>query len=150
MQIVRTVVWVLLLVTLIIFTIFNWKPVEVMIWPFAEEGQRLLWVTNIAAIVIVSFLIGLVPMYLYHRASKWSMRRKIASLENAARTAAATPVATNHEVEAEPVRTEPDVRADPATPLKPTPVAEPAPAASDEPAGDDLFASDSGKSEPKA
>ena len=32
MQIVRTIVWVLLLVALLIFSAFNWNPVEVKIW----------------------------------------------------------------------------------------------------------------------
>ena len=115
MQIVRTVIWVLLLVGLLLFSIANWDPtVTVRIW------DGIVVDTKIPAIVIVSFAIGFVPMWLYHRASKWTMRRKIASLENAARTASATPVAATHDIEEEPVRTQPDMRADPDTPLKPT------------------------------
>ena len=88
MQIVRTIIWVLLLVALLLFSIANWDPtVTVRIW------ENLVVDTKIPAIVVVSFLIGFVPMWLYHRASKWQMRRKIASLEAAARTSAATPVA---------------------------------------------------------
>ncbi|RPF70628.1 LapA family protein [Aurantiacibacter spongiae] len=91
MSIVRTIVWVLLLVALLLFSFANWDPtVTVRIW----EG--IVVDTKIPAIVIVSFLIGFVPMWLYHRAAMWRMRRKVASLENAARTAAATPVATSH------------------------------------------------------
>ncbi len=115
MQIVRTVIWVLLLVGLLLFSIANWDPtVTVRIW------DGIVVDTKIPAIVIVSFAIGFVPMWLYHRASKWRLNRKIASLENAARTAAATPVAVRQDHVDEPVSTEPDVRADPATPLKPT------------------------------
>lgn len=114
MQIVRTVIWVLLLVGLLLFSIANWTDVTVKIW------QGIVVDTKIPAIVIVSFAIGFVPMWLYHRASKWRMHRKFASLENAARTAAATPVAARQDVENEPERTEPDVRSDPDTPLKPT------------------------------
>jgi putative membrane protein len=88
MQIVRTIVWVLLLVALLLFSAFNWKPVEVKIW----EG--LILETKIPALVIVSFLIGLVPMWLLNRAQKFALSRKISSLETAARTAAATPVVT--------------------------------------------------------
>ena len=88
MQIVRTVIWVLLLVGLLLFSIANWDPtVTVRIW------QGIVVDTKIPAIVIVSFAIGFVPMWLYHRASKWRLQRKIQSLENAARTTAATPVA---------------------------------------------------------
>ncbi|WP_340587996.1 LapA family protein [Erythrobacter alti] len=89
MQIVRTVIWVLLLVGLLLFSIANWDPtVTVRIW------EDIVVDTKIPAIVIVSFAIGFLPMWLYHRASKWRMQRKIGSLETAARTAAATPVAT--------------------------------------------------------
>ena len=88
MQIVRTVVWVLLLVGLLLFSIANWEPVvTVRIW----EGVVL--DTKIPAIVVISFLIGFVPMWLINRALVWQKNRKIASLENAARTAAATPIA---------------------------------------------------------
>ena len=88
MQIVRTIVWVLLLVALLLFSAFNWKPVEVKIW----EG--LILETKIPALVIVSFLIGLVPMWLLNRAQKFALKRRISSLETAARTAATTPVVT--------------------------------------------------------
>jgi putative membrane protein len=87
MQIVRTIVWVLLLVALLIFAVNNWNPVEVKIW----EG--LVLETKIPALVIVSFLIGLVPMWLFHRGKRFYWSRRIASLETAARTAAVTPVA---------------------------------------------------------
>jgi putative membrane protein len=87
MKIVRTIVWVLLLVALLIFSVFNWNPVEVKIW----EG--LVLETKIPALVVVAFLLGLVPMWLLHRASRWANERRIASLENAARSAAMAPAA---------------------------------------------------------
>ncbi len=90
MQIIRTAIWVLLLVALLLFSIANWDPtVTVRIW------DAIVVDTKIPAIVIVSFLIGFVPMWLYHRGSKWRMSRRIASLENAARLAAPTPVAAS-------------------------------------------------------
>lgn len=86
MQIVRTIIWVLLLVALLIFSFANWEPaVTVRIW----EG--LVVETKIPAIVIVSFLIGFVPMWLVQRGTKWHYRRRIVSLENAVRTAAEPP-----------------------------------------------------------
>ncbi len=99
MQIVRTVIWVLLLVALAIFSYANWIPVSVRIW------DNLLVDTMLPAIVVVSFLIGFVPMWLYHRASKWQNARRIAALESAARAAAVTPVQPKQPVAApeEPV-----------------------------------------------
>ena len=82
MKIVRTVIWVLLLVALVVFSVNNWNPVEVKIW----EG--LVLETKIPALVVIAFLIGLVPMWLLHRATRWNNERRIASLENAARASA--------------------------------------------------------------
>ena len=87
MQIVRTVVWVALLVLLLAFSFFNWRPVEVQIW------DNLVLETKVPALVIISFLLGLVPMWLIHRGSKWRLQRRVVTLESAARAQAVTPVA---------------------------------------------------------
>ena len=84
MQIVRTVVWVLILFALLAFSFFNWKPVEVQIW------SNLVLETKLPALVVVSFLLGLLPMWLVHRANKWRMTRRVNALE-AATTRLATP-----------------------------------------------------------
>ena len=89
MHIVRTIVWVLLLVALLIFSIGNWDPVmSVRIW------ENLVWETRLPVIVIVSFLIGFVPMWLLYRGSKWQARRRINALEAAARAAPHPPVSS--------------------------------------------------------
>ena len=86
MQIIRTIIWVLLLVALLLFSIANWDPtITVRIW------DGIVVDTKLPAIVIVSFVIGFVPIWLYYRAAKWQWRRKVTSLENAVRTAAAEP-----------------------------------------------------------
>ncbi|MEO6389079.1 MAG: LapA family protein [Croceibacterium sp.] len=116
MQIVRTIVWVLLLVALVIFSMANWDPsVTVRIW------QNLVVETKLPAVVVISFLIGLVPMWLIYRASRWNADRRISALENAARNAAmaAPPPA--------PVAEVPVAVSEPAP--EPVVVAEPAPIA---------------------
>lgn len=97
MQIVRTIFWVLLLVILLGFSFFNWKPVEVQIW------DNLVLETKVPALVIVSFLLGLVPMWLIHRGAKWRLHRRITTLENAARNAAVAPPASPAPATAAPV-----------------------------------------------
>ena len=82
MQIIRTIVWVVLLMLLLGFSFFNWKPVEVQIW------VNLILETKVPALVIVSFLLGLIPMWLIHRGVKWRLERRIAGLETAGRNAA--------------------------------------------------------------
>ena len=97
MQIIRTVVWVVLLVGLLIFSINNWSPVEVKIW----EG--LVLETKLPALVAASFLLGLLPMWLLHKAGRWRLNRRIASLENtvkAGSTSLPSAVATTTQLDA--------------------------------------------------
>jgi putative membrane protein len=90
MQFVRMLFWVLILAALLIFTAFNWKPVEVQIW------TNLVLETKIPALVITAFLLGLVPTWLLHRGTRWRLNRRISHLESAARgSAAARPLADN-------------------------------------------------------
>lgn len=98
MQIIRTILWLALLIGILAFTFGNWdKDAEVRIW------FGLVWDTKIPAIVIVSFLIGLVPMWLYHRGSKWRLQRRVSNLETANRTTAtATTVDTKPSPELRP------------------------------------------------
>ena len=80
MQVVRTIVWVLILFGLLAFSFFNWKPVEVSLW------SNMVLETKVPALVIVAFLLGLLPMWLYHRGVKWRLTRRISALETAARS----------------------------------------------------------------
>jgi putative membrane protein len=111
MKIVRTVVWVLLLVALLLFSALNWQPVEVKVW----EG--LIIETKIPALVVIAFLIGLVPMWLVHRTSRWNYDRRIASLESAARASAMTHPAPS----SAPLPEEPRVDLAPTDETKPAP-----------------------------
>jgi uncharacterized integral membrane protein len=76
MQIIRTIFWVVIAVVLVIFTMNNWDPVTVKIWP----GWKVLD-TKLPALVIGAFLLGLLPMYAMYRASRWSLRRRLESSE---------------------------------------------------------------------
>lgn len=80
MQIVRTVIWVLILFGLLTFSFFNWDSVEVNLW------SNLVLETKVPVLVICAFLLGLVPMWLYHRGLKWRLDRRISALEIAARS----------------------------------------------------------------
>lgn len=79
MQIVRTILWVLLFAGLMFFSFFNWKEVEVQIW------TNMVLETKVPALVIVSFLLGMIPTWLLHRGTKWRLTRRIKALEAAAR-----------------------------------------------------------------
>lgn len=117
MQIVRTIFWVLLLVLLLAFSFFNWKPVEVQIW------DNLVLETKVPALVIVSFLIGLVPMWLIHRGMKWRLHRRITALETAARNnAVAAPTTTVPADEPTSISPSPAPLRNPPEPPRPDPL----------------------------
>ena len=80
MNYIRTVVWVVLLIALLVFSINNWAAVDVKIW----EG--LILETKLPALVVISFLLGLVPMWLLAKVSKWRMQRQIRGLQSTAAT----------------------------------------------------------------
>lgn len=81
MQFLKTLLWVTLIVGLTVFAINNWVPVSVSLW----GGLRL--DTKLPALVIAAFVIGFLPLYIFHRTITWRMKRRILSLEGAQRPA---------------------------------------------------------------
>ena len=65
-----------------LFSFLNWTSVEVTLW------DGLLVETKVPALVIFAFLLGIFPMWLYHRSVKWGLNRRIRSLENSIKSAA--------------------------------------------------------------
>ena len=95
MRVIRTVVWVLLAVALLLFSLNNWQPTEVRIW------DTLVLETRLPVLVFVSFLLGLVPMWLLHKAGSWRLNRRISALETTVRNTVVTPpLATSTQLEA--------------------------------------------------
>jgi lipopolysaccharide assembly protein A len=84
MQFLKTLLWVTLVVGLTVFAINNWVPVSVSLW----GGLRL--DTKLPALVIAAFVIGFLPLYIFHRTITWRMKRRILSLEGAQRPAPAS------------------------------------------------------------
>ena len=85
MQIVRTILWLLLLIGVLAFSFGNWdKQIDVRIWP------GIVWDTRVPALVIVSFLLGLLPMWAYHRGVNWRQTRRISAMESATAAMAGT------------------------------------------------------------
>lgn len=82
MQVIRTIAWVLLVCGILIFSIYNWHPVEVTIW------ENIVLETKVPVLVVVAFLAGLVPVLAYHLSVKWGLKRRIRNLENSLKTLA--------------------------------------------------------------
>ena len=75
MQIVRTIIWVLVLVALLLFSLNNWHGVEVKIW------ENLVLETKLPVLVLTAFLMGMLPTWLVLRAHRWQSSRRITTLE---------------------------------------------------------------------
>jgi uncharacterized integral membrane protein len=88
MSFLKTLFWVIFLVGFIIFAVNNWQPVSMKLW----NG---LWLdSKLPAVIAASFLIGFLPLYIWHRSVRFRLNRRIATLESGARTMAANLPAT--------------------------------------------------------
>jgi len=86
MQAIRTGLWVALAVLLALFAMANWSPVTINLWGTLQLQ------TKLAALVILAFLAGFVPMVVINRTQRWRYRRRLANAER--RIAELTPSAT--------------------------------------------------------
>ena len=107
MQIIRTIIWVLILVGVLLFSFFNWSDVEVTIW------DNLVLETKVPALVIISFLLGFLPTWLYARGVIWSLNRKIRSLEIAAKASSVSAAARESDREEAARQDEPQTESEP-------------------------------------
>ena len=88
MQFLKTVFWVFVAVIAAIFARNNWTPVSLNLW------NGLILETKLPVLIGTAFLVGLLPTFLIHRATRWQMRRKLDSAKRELETARmATPAA---------------------------------------------------------
>ena len=88
MQFLKTIFWVLLAVAAVIFAFGNWTPVTLNLWGDVQLDSKL------PVLLFVAFLIGLLPTFILHRATRWRMRRKLESTERALEAARGVTPAT--------------------------------------------------------
>jgi uncharacterized integral membrane protein len=107
MTFLKTLFWVVLAVVLVIFFMHNWTPAQINLF------GDLVWQTKLPVPLTLAFLLGFLPLYAWHRATRWRDRRRTLAQ-------AATPAAT-------PATTTP-AAVPSAVPLSPEPVVQPVPA----------------------
>lgn len=86
MQFLKTLFWVLIAVGVMLFAFNNWNIVTVNLW----DGLQL--DTRLPILLFGAFLIGLLPALLLHRATRWSLRRKLTTMERALADVTTPPV----------------------------------------------------------
>ncbi len=75
MQFLKTLFWVVLAVILVVFANNNWTPVTLNLW------NDVVLETHLPVLVIGAFFAGLVPYFILHRTTKWSLNRKLTAAE---------------------------------------------------------------------
>ena len=87
MQIFKTLGLVLLTAFVVAFVMINYgEKHDVIIWPTSNDALVFNWPVGIIALVF--WLLGVVPMWPYNRSVKWSLTRRIRSLENSIKSSA--------------------------------------------------------------
>jgi len=84
MNFLKTAFWVIIAVALALFTKANWAIapsysgyVPVKLW-----GDIILE-TRLPVLIVIAFLLGLLPTWLWGRACRWRLQRKLSSAERA-------------------------------------------------------------------
>jgi putative membrane protein len=96
MAALKTLMWVVIAVGIALFSMANWKPVDVVVWPdFILE-------TKLPVLIIIAFVTGALPMWIMFRAARWSLTRR---LENSERQLADLRATTNRPPEPAPATT---------------------------------------------
>jgi uncharacterized integral membrane protein len=95
MQFLKTLLWVLVAVIVVLFASRNWTSVTLNLWGDIQAD------INLPLLLLVFFLLGFLPTWLVMRTRIWSHRRRIEALERGRASPAAAPV-TNQD-EGEPV-----------------------------------------------
>lgn len=102
MQTIRTILLLVITIALVAFIAINWETVPVNFWPL-DDGTYLHFNWPVGFIVLISFLAGMIPMWLLHKGVRWRFQRRIANLENTVRAssaAAPSAVATTTQLDA--------------------------------------------------
>lgn len=94
MNFLRTLFWVVLAVSLAIFSTRNWSDVTLNLWGSIQADVKLPF------LLLLMFLIGFLPTYLYMRGRVWSLKRKLALAERPTVQPIPAPVNSEADVEA--------------------------------------------------
>jgi lipopolysaccharide assembly protein A len=78
MNFLRTLIWVVVAVFLAIFANRNWNDVTIDLWGNIQADVKLPF------LLLLTFLVGFLPVFLIMRARIWTLKRKLALAERPA------------------------------------------------------------------
>ncbi|HVF93016.1 MAG TPA: lipopolysaccharide assembly protein LapA domain-containing protein [Sphingomonas sp.] len=85
MQFLKILFWCLLAFVAALFTYGNWTSVPIQLWSGMEALVKLPF------LLLIAFLIGFLPTWLYYHAVRWRLRQRLAATERALAEARAVP-----------------------------------------------------------
>lgn len=85
MQFLKTAFWVVIAVAIALFCKANWASVPVKLWGDLVADIKL------PILMMAAFLLGAVPLWIALRATRWSMRKRLDTVEKALANATAAP-----------------------------------------------------------
>ncbi|MEN2787520.1 hypothetical protein ACFOKI_03135 [Sphingomonas qilianensis] len=80
MQFLKILFWCLLAFLAALFTIGNWTNVQIKLW------GGLIAEVNLPLLLIAMFLLGLLPMLLYHQLVRWRLRQRLTTVQGTLET----------------------------------------------------------------
>ena len=75
MQFLKILFWCLLSFVVAIFTYGNWSWVTVHLWGGLDAE------VNLPALLLLTFLAGMIPTWLYYRTMRWRLTQRLTSAE---------------------------------------------------------------------
>ncbi|HKT86697.1 MAG TPA: LapA family protein [Novosphingobium sp.] len=115
MQVIRTILWIAITAILVAFIAMNWTKIPVNFWPL-DNGNYVHFEWPVGVVALLFFLLGAIPAWLYLRAVRWRLNRRIGSLENSLRASsmpsaipATEPAAAPPPLESPPHSSSPEV-----------------------------------------
>ncbi|WP_174275043.1 hypothetical protein [Sphingomonas bacterium] len=74
MNFLRTLFWVVVTVLLVVFSLKNWTTVTITLFGGLQADAKL------PLLLLIAFLVGFLPLYVYHRVTRWRSDKRAAAL----------------------------------------------------------------------
>lgn len=79
MQFLKTLIWVIVAIVLVLFAKANWFAVTLNLW--GEGDAKLVADVKLPLLVLVAFLVGFLPTFFIYRARLWALKRRLESVQ---------------------------------------------------------------------
>ncbi|MDO6412769.1 hypothetical protein Q4F19_00075 [Sphingomonas sp. BIUV-7] len=71
MGFLRTLFWIAITVVVVVFSLHNWTSVTLDLFGGLAADAKL------PVLLLIAFLLGFVPLYIYHRVQRWRYQRRM-------------------------------------------------------------------------